>query len=89
MRGIRSNSVKMVIIAPNIDPSGAPGALDEKVEEILSAARNKAVPIVCALSKRRLGKALGKGIKVSIVGIYSFEGAHELRKQIEKITRVP
>lgn len=34
--------------------------------------------------RRKIGKALGKTIKVSAVGVYSFDGAHEQQKQVRK-----
>ena len=33
--------------------------------------------------RKRLGKALGKSIRVSVVGIQSLDGAHEIWKQVE------
>lgn len=32
--------------------------------------------------RRKIGKALGKTIKVSAVGVYSFDGANEQHKQV-------
>lgn len=34
------------------------------------------------LLRRKIGKALGKTIKVSAVGVYSFDGANEQQKQV-------
>jgi selenocysteine insertion sequence-binding protein 2 len=61
--------------------------LDDKVAEILAAAAEREVPVVFALSKRRLGRALQKQIKVSIVGVYSFEGAFDERKKIDALLK--
>jgi ribosomal protein L7Ae-like RNA K-turn-binding protein len=61
--------------------------LDDTVAEILAAAAEREVPVVFALSKRRLGRALQKQIKVSIVGIYSFEGAFDERKKIDALLK--
>lgn len=36
------------------------------------------------LPRRKIGKALGKTIKVSAVGVYSFDGANEQQKQVGK-----
>lgn len=35
-------------------------------------------------ARRKIGKALGKTIKVSAVGVYSFDGAHEQQKKVRK-----
>ena len=81
-RGIKSHKVKMVIMADNLDEYGA---IDEKLQEILDLAEKEDVPVFFELSKRRLGKALGKSIKVAVVGIYSADGAYQQFKQLQKI----
>jgi len=81
-RGIKSHKVKMVIMADNLDEYGA---IDDKLQEILDLAEKEDVPVFFELSKRRLGKALGKTIKVAVVGIYSADGAHPQYKQLQKI----
>jgi selenocysteine insertion sequence-binding protein 2 len=81
-RGIKSHKVKMVIMADNLDEYGA---IDEKLQEILDLAEREDVPVFFELTKRRLGKALGKTIKVAVVGIYSADGAYQQFKQLQKI----
>jgi hypothetical protein len=41
------------------------GGLDDKVEEIIKEARKHGIPVVFALSRSRLGKALGKSMRMS------------------------
>ena len=65
-RGIRANKVKMVVMANNLDEYGA---IDDKLQEILDLAAEKEVPVLFELSKRVLGKALSKKIKVGVCGI--------------------
>lgn len=43
--------VRLLIVAPNVDAVGGAGGLDEKVSEVLSAARENGTPVVFALSK--------------------------------------
>ncbi|CAM9929113.1 unnamed protein product, partial [Phaeothamnion confervicola] len=76
LRGLKARKVKMVIVAPDIDQASA-CSLDDKVSEIVAAARADGVAVVFALSKRRLGRCLGKTIKVSVVGVYGVDGAIE------------
>ncbi|CAM9934265.1 unnamed protein product, partial [Discosporangium mesarthrocarpum] len=82
MRGVKAKKLKLLVVAPNIDAGGGEGGLDEKVRDIVSEARGAGIPLVFGLSKRRLGKALGKSIKVSTVGVYNFDGAEDLWKQV-------
>ena len=81
-RGIRAHKVKMVIMANNLDQYGA---IDSKLQEILDLARAEDLPILYELNKRKLGKALGKSIKVSVVGIQNADGAHEPFKKLKKM----
>jgi selenocysteine insertion sequence-binding protein 2 len=81
-RGIRAHKVKMVIMANNLDEYGA---LDSKLQEILGMASADEIPILYELNKRKLGKALGKSIKVSVVGIQNADGAHDQFKKLKKM----
>ena len=60
-RGIRAHTVKMVIMANNLDQSGA---IDEKLQEIIDFAYKEDVPLFYEFSKCTLGKAIGKSIKI-------------------------
>lgn len=84
-RGIRAHKVKMVVMANNLDEYGA---IDAKLQEILEIARAEDVPVVFEFNKRKLGKAIGKSIKVAVVGIQSADGAQEQFKKLKKIIGV-
>ena len=81
-RGIRAHKVKMVVMANNLDEYGA---IDSKLQKILDLARAGELPVLFELNKRKLGKALGKSIKVSVVGIQNADGAHEQFKKLKKM----
>lgn len=84
-RGIRAHKIKMVIMANNLDQYGA---IDAKLEEILMLCQEEDVPVLFELSKRKLGKALGKSVKVSVVGVQNADGAHEQFKKLNKLSRL-
>lgn len=81
-RGIRSHKVKMVVMANNLDEYGA---LDEKLQEILELSSQESVPVFYELNKRKLGQAIGKSIKIAVIGIQSVEGTHQ---QFKKLTSI-
>ncbi|KAL3763396.1 hypothetical protein ACHAWU_001969 [Discostella pseudostelligera] len=81
-RGIRAHKVKMVVMANNLDEYGA---IDSKLQEILDMASADELPVLYELNKRKLGKALGKSIKVSVVGIQNADGAHDQFKKLKKM----
>ena len=70
-RGIKTGKIKCLIVAPNIDEGDFEGGLDEAVNEIISLGRTEesCESVIFALSKKRLGKALRKRVKVSAVGV--------------------
>jgi ribosomal protein L7Ae-like RNA K-turn-binding protein len=73
MRGCRSKKLKFVIIAPNIDPGGGDGGLDSQVKDVVDAAREAEIPLIFALSRKKIGQALGSVFRPSIVGFVSVE----------------
>ena len=83
-RGIRAHKVNMVCMANNLDEYGA---IDEKLQEIIDRAHAEDVPIFFDLSKRRLGKAIGKSIKVAVIGIQNADGAYQPFKKLQKLHR--
>lgn len=44
------------------------GAIDEKLQEILDMCHSEGIPVLFELNKKGIGKALGKTIKVAVVG---------------------
>ena len=81
-RGIRARKVKMIVMANNVDQYGA---LDVKLQEILDLAKEHDLPVIFELNKRKIGKALGKTIKVSVVGIENADGAYEPFKKLKHL----
>lgn len=81
-RGIRAHKVKMVVMANNLDEYGA---IDDKLQEIIDLAKSEGVPLFFEFTKRTLGKALGKSIKIAVVGIQNAEGAHQPFKKLNAI----
>lgn len=78
-RGIRAHKVKMVVMANNLDQYGA---IDEKLQEIIDLAHSEDVPLFFEFTKRSLGKAIGKSIKVAVIGIQNADGAHQAFKKL-------
>jgi ribosomal protein L7Ae-like RNA K-turn-binding protein len=87
VRGIKSKKIIAVIMAPNIEKIEAPGGLDSVVQTIIKLATEREIPIIYALSKRLIGRALGKQVKMSAVGIYSADGAFDEFKEALRLSR--
>mmetsp|Transcript_118809 Transcript_118809/g.296263 ORF Transcript_118809/g.296263 Transcript_118809/m.296263 type:complete len:589 (+) Transcript_118809:66-1832(+) len=85
-RSVARGKAKGIICAPNLEECSAEGGLDDTVEDLIEACRDAEVPVIFALSRNRIGKALGKNIRLSIVCILSAEGVHQEFKQVLKMT---
>ncbi|CAE7836128.1 Secisbp2l [Symbiodinium necroappetens] len=83
-RAITRSKCKGLIVAPNLETSSAEGGLDDTVEDVIELAREHEVPVVFALSRNRIGKAMGKNIRLSIVALHSVDGVHQQFKEIVK-----
>jgi len=84
-RGIRSRKVRMIVMANNLDDYGA---LDAKLIEILQLAKQEGVPVFFEYTKRTLGKAIGKSIKIAVIGIQNCDGANQQFKKLQVLAPV-
>lgn len=78
-RSLRRDELKGVIIATNLEV--VPELLS-MVSALRDECTERQVPLIFSLTRRRLGKAVGKSMKQSLVGIVSLEGVHQVWKQI-------
>ena len=77
---------KMLIVAPNVEATGDEGGLDDVMLKLLDAAREKDLPVVYALSRKKLGKALGSGVsRVSAACLLILDGVHEEAKEVLRL----
>lgn len=74
-----------IIVAPDIQRSKGPGALDEVVEKMLEHARIHGVPVIFALTCKYLGKLCFKKVPVSCFGIISYQGAQDKFQTLMKL----
>lgn len=47
------------------------------------------MPVIFALSRNRIGKAMGKSIRLSIVALHSVDGVHQQFKEVLKLADEP
>jgi len=84
-RAINRKKCKGLVVAPNLEVSTAEGGLDDTVEDLIELARENEVPVIFALSRNRIGKAMGKSIRLSIVALHSVDGVHQQFKEVVKL----
>lgn len=74
-----------MIIAPNTEQSDE---LDSMLTNMIYEAYRKEIPIIYALNKRLLGKALQMSMKQSVVAIFDPDGAYDLYKKVIKFITI-
>ena len=55
-KGVKLRRVQTVIVAPNIEQIEAEGGLDDLLASILAQAQEAGIPVVFALSRKKLGQ---------------------------------
>lgn len=85
VRRIKQSKVECLIVAPDIQEDANNGGLDDRMRELLALAYQRKIPVIFALSRARLGKALGKSLNISVLGVLDAIGARELFDESVKL----
>lgn len=75
-KSVDAKTSKAVVIAPNIEQIESEGGLDDRINEIIKDANENEIPIVFALTKKRIGRAL-RMKEISVVSVLDYSGADE------------
>ena len=73
---VDAKTSKAVVIAPNIEQIESEGGLDDRINAIIKDAKENEIPIVFALTKKRIGRAL-RMKEISVVSVLDYSGADE------------
>jgi len=85
-RRIKQLKVSCLIVAPDLEKDSTKGGLDDRVREVLALSYEKRIPVIFALSRKGLGRALGKDMTISVIGILDATGAQDLLKTAVQIS---
>jgi len=80
-RRTKQSKVECLIVAPDIEEDANSGGLDDRMRELIASAYGNETPVVFALSRARLGKALGKSLHISVLGVLDSKGARHLLQE--------
>ncbi|XP_044129347.1 selenocysteine insertion sequence-binding protein 2 isoform X2 [Bufo gargarizans] len=75
LKHLKLKKLKCVIISPNCEKIQSKGGLDDTLQTIINCACEQNVPFVFALNRKTLGRCVNKAVPVSVVGIFSYDGA--------------
>eukprot|EP01071_Lankesteria_metandrocarpae_P008691 Lankesteria_metandrocarpae@DN5024_c0_g1_i1.p1 len=80
--------LKCVIIPPNLQVVSL-GSLEKRIDDLTNNCGKLDIPLICALSRNTLGRACGKAVRQSAVGVVNVEGAFTEFKNMIKVVRRP
>ncbi|XP_066194850.1 selenocysteine insertion sequence-binding protein 2 isoform X2 [Sylvia atricapilla] len=97
LKHLKLKKLKCVIISPNCEKIqskaaasltilSAPGGLDETLHNIIDCACEQNIPFVFALNRKALGRCVNKAVPVSVVGIFSYDGAQDHFHRMVQLT---
>uniref|UniRef100_A0A8C0M4B4 SECIS binding protein 2 n=1 Tax=Canis lupus familiaris TaxID=9615 RepID=A0A8C0M4B4_CANLF len=75
LKHLKLRKLKCIIISPNCEKIQSKGGLDDTLHTIIDYACEQNIPFVFALNRKALGRSLNKAVPVSVVGIFSYDGA--------------
>ena len=77
--GIKAGKCRLVFLAPDTETSDI---IDDKLSALIAIAREKEVPCVYCLSRRRLAKAANLSMRQAVLGVYNPDGSFDAFKNI-------
>uniref|UniRef100_V9KDP1 Selenocysteine insertion sequence-binding protein 2 n=1 Tax=Callorhinchus milii TaxID=7868 RepID=V9KDP1_CALMI len=86
LKHLKLKRLKCIIISPNCEKIQSRGGLDDALHNIISIACEQEIPFVFALNRKALGQCVNKPVPVSVLGIFSYDGAENQFHQMVEIT---
>ncbi|NXG47491.1 SEBP2 protein, partial [Psilopogon haemacephalus] len=86
LKHLKLKKLKCVIISPNCEKIQSKGGLDETLHNIIDTACEQNIPFVFALNRKSLGRCVNKAVPVSVVGIFSYDGAQDHFHRMVQLT---
>lgn len=77
-RRAKKDKMDCLIVAPDVEEYARIDGLGDRMQELLAIARERNIPVIFALSRTRLGHALGKSLFISVLGVLDSTGARDL-----------
>ncbi|XP_007193472.2 selenocysteine insertion sequence-binding protein 2 isoform X3 [Balaenoptera acutorostrata] len=86
LKHLKLKKLKCIIISPNCEKIQSKGGLDDTLHTIIDYACEQNIPFVFALNRKALGRSLNKAVPVSVVGIFSYDGAQDQFHKMVELT---
>ncbi|XP_043920246.1 selenocysteine insertion sequence-binding protein 2 [Protopterus annectens] len=86
LKHLKLRKLKCVIISPNCEKIQSKGGLDEALRIIIDTACEQNIPFIFALNRKFLGHCVKKAVPVTVVGIFSYDGAENYFHKMVELT---
>jgi ribosomal protein L7Ae-like RNA K-turn-binding protein len=81
-KAIKAGKAVAVLLAPNIEQNTAEGGLNDSVQDIITACSASDIPIVFALSRKKMGEVYGFRKRMSAIALLDVSSVHETMAQV-------
>lgn len=81
-KAIKGDKARLVLLAPNIEQVEAEGGLNDSVQDILDACNAADVPVVFALSRKKMGEVYGFRKRMSAIALLEVSGVQDVMAQV-------
>ncbi|EEA07153.1 ribosomal protein L7Ae domain-containing protein [Cryptosporidium muris RN66] len=88
MRCLRHKKLQALIVAPDIEGGDIEGGLRHHVIHILMQAQEFNIPVIFALNRHRIGRAMGKHMRMSVLGLLSTRGVERQFQTVAHTAKV-
>lgn len=82
LKHLKLKKLKAVVIAPNLERIASEGGLDDYLTSILSLCNAHGIPQIFAMNRHTLGRTVKKKAPVSVIGIFNYDGAQDIFKEL-------
>jgi len=79
-KAVKLKKAHSIVVVPNVETVTSEGGLDERLQRILNLASDNGIPVVFALSLKKLGQVFGQRKKMSAVALLDVNGADVLAR---------
>ncbi|XP_057310445.1 calponin homology domain-containing protein DDB_G0272472-like [Hydractinia symbiolongicarpus] len=82
LKHLKLKRLKAIVIAPNLERIASEGGLDDYLTSILSLCNVHGIPQIFAMNRHTLGRTVKKKAPVSVIGIFNYDGAQDIFKEL-------
>jgi len=81
-KAIKAGKATAVLLAPNIEQVEAEGGLNDSVQDIIAACSTSDIPVVFALSRKKMGEVYGFRKRMSAIALLDASSVQETLNQV-------